>query len=129
VQPAAEPEPEHQSAIGAIASAAISHLAPVSRAEAAPAAPDPGAAWGIQLGAYRGESEAERAERKFEHLAVAEGKEAVILAPGEGERTRLYRVRLMHFSPRAAHTACEELHRQGIACSVVPAAGMKVASR
>jgi D-alanyl-D-alanine carboxypeptidase len=128
-QPTApEPEPERPS-IAAVARAALSHLAPVSHAEAAPVAPEPGEAWGIQLGAYRGEVEAERAERKFEHLAIADGKESVVLAPSSSDRSRLYRVRLMHFSPHSAHAACEELHRQGIACSVVPPNGLKIASR
>jgi D-alanyl-D-alanine carboxypeptidase len=129
VQPIApEPEPERPS-IGAVARAAISHLAPVSHAEAAPVTPEPGEAWGIQLGTYHGEAEAERAERKFEHLAIADGKESVVLAPSSSDRSRLYRVRLLRFSPRSAHAACEELHRQGIACSVVPPNGVRVASR
>jgi D-alanyl-D-alanine carboxypeptidase len=128
-QPTApEPEPERPS-IGAVARAAISHLAPVSHAEAASVAPEPGEAWGIQLGTYRGEAEAERAERKFERLAIADGKESVVLAPSSSDRSRLYRVRLMHFSPRSAHAACEELHRQGTACSVVSPNGVRVASR
>jgi D-alanyl-D-alanine carboxypeptidase len=127
--PKPEPEVERPSTIGAVASAAIRHLAPVSRAEAAPVAPEPGEGWGIQIGAYRGEAAAEQAERKIEHLSVADGKEAVIVAPASGERSRLYRLRLMRFSPRGAHAACEELHRQGLGCSVVPPTGLKVASR
>jgi D-alanyl-D-alanine carboxypeptidase len=131
VQPAvASPQPEqHPSTIGAVASAALQHLAPVSRAEAATVPPAPSEAWGIQVGLYRGEAAAERAERKITHLAIAKGKESVILAPASGERDRVYRLRLLHFSPHGARNACEELHRQGIACTVVPPAGVKVASR
>ena len=124
---AAAPEPAHEhSTLGAVASAAIHHLAPIARAEAAPVAPEP-EGWGIQLGAYRDEAAAERAEHKFVHLAVARGREALILAPSS-ERNRVYRVRLIHFSPHDARAACDELHRQRIACSVVPP-GLKVASR
>jgi D-alanyl-D-alanine carboxypeptidase len=122
-EPAAEPQP--QSAIARVASAALNHLAPVSRAEAAPIPLDQGESWGIQTGAFREEAAAERAERKIDRLTIADGKESVVV----GERARLYRVRLMHFSQHAAHAACEELHRQGIACSVVPPAGLKLASR
>ena len=122
-------EPPRQSAIARVASAAMSHLAPVSRAEAAPIALDQSESWGIQTGPYHEEAAAERVERKIDRLAIADGKESVVLGPGEREHGRLYRVRLMHFSPRAAHAACEELHRQGIACTVVPPAGLKVASR
>jgi D-alanyl-D-alanine carboxypeptidase len=125
---ASPPAEQHPSTIGAIA-AAIQHLAPVTRAEAATVQPEPGEAWGIQLGTYRGEAAAERAEHKITRLAVAKGKESVILAPSSGERDRVYRLRLLHFSPHGARNACEELHRQGIGCTVVPPASLKVASR
>ena len=90
--------------------------------------PESSETWGIQIGSYRGEAAAERAERKISRLAVAKGKESVILAPAAGERDRIYRLRLLHFSPHGARNACGELHRQGIGCTVVPP-GMKVASR
>jgi D-alanyl-D-alanine carboxypeptidase len=130
-QPAATgPQPEpHPSTIGAVAAAAIQHLAPVSHAEAATVQPEPSAAWGIQIGAYRGQTAAERAEQKISRLAIAKGKESVILAPTAGDRDRVYHLRLLHFSPHGARNACEELHRQGIACTVVPPTGMKLASR
>jgi len=127
---AAPPEADtahERSTLGAVASAAIHHLAPVSRAEAAPVATPEPEGWGIQLGTFRDEVSAERAEHRFIHFAVARGREALILAPS-GERNRVYRVRLIHFSPHDARAACDELHRQRIACSVVPP-GMKVASR
>jgi hypothetical protein len=129
-QPAAASPPaeQHPSTIGAVA-AAIQRLAPVSRAEAATVQPEPSEAWGIQVGTYRGEAAAERAEHKITRLTVAKGKESVILAPASGERDRVYRLRLLHFSPHGARNACEELHRQGIGCTVVPPAGLKVASR
>jgi hypothetical protein len=131
VQPAApNPQPEPRpSTIGAVAAAAIQHLAPVSHAEAATVQPEPREAWGIQIGAYRGEAAAERAEHKISRLAIAKGKESVILAPPAGERDRVYRLRLLHFSPHGARNACDELHRQAIACTVVPPASLKVASR
>jgi D-alanyl-D-alanine carboxypeptidase len=118
-----QPPAREASSIAAVASAAIKHLAPVARAEAA----EPAEAWGIQLGAYRGEAAAERAERQVAHLALARGKQAEILAPSAGER--LYRLRLLHFSSQGAHAACEELRRQRQGCTVVPPGSVKVASR
>jgi len=131
VQPAVStpPSEQHPSTIGAVAAAALQHLAPVSHAEAATVQPEPSTAWGIQVGTYRAEAAAERAEHKITRLAIAKGKESVILAPASGERDRVYRLRLLHFSPNGARNACEELRRQGIGCTVVPPAGLKVASR
>jgi D-alanyl-D-alanine carboxypeptidase len=112
--------------IGAIANAAIAHLAPVSKAEAAPVAPEPTGAWAVQLGAYRAESGAARVEQEVSRMALARGKQIQILAPGGGER--LYRARLFSFSAQGARTACGELRKQHIECTVVPT-GVKVASR
>jgi D-alanyl-D-alanine carboxypeptidase len=123
--PISDQPPEHEppSSIAAVASAAIKHLSPVAKAEAAE---PPVAGWGIQIGAYKAEAAAERAERQAAHLTLARGKQAEILAPSAGER--LYRVRLMRFTPQAARAACEELHRQHQGCTVVPPSSVKVAS-
>ena len=115
-----------EKSLGEVAAAAISHLAPVSSAEAAPATHEPSEGWGIQLGAFRAEAAAERVEREVAHFAWAKGKQVQILAPAAGER--LYRARLLNFSPQAARVACGELHREHINCSVVQT-GVKVASR
>jgi D-alanyl-D-alanine carboxypeptidase len=113
-------------ALGAVASSAISHLAPVSKAEAAPVASESHEGWGIQLGAFRAAAAAEHVEREVARLALARGKQAQTLAPSGSER--LYRARFVYFSPQAARAACGELHKQHIDCSVVPVAGVKVAS-
>jgi D-alanyl-D-alanine carboxypeptidase len=120
------PSRETSPTIGAVASAALGHLAPVAKAEAAAVAPEPGAGWAIQLGAFRAESGAERVEREVSRLALARGKHLQILAPTATDR--LYRARLLYFSAPAARAACGELHKQHIDCSVVPA-GVNVASR
>jgi len=125
-RPAAADQPP-PSRLAAVASAAIKHLAPVGRAEAAPAA-EPAEGWGIQLGAYRNPTAAEHAERGVSRLSFARGKELLIVAPA-GERNPLYRLRLVHFTAQGAHAACEELHRQRQACTVVPPPGVKMASR
>jgi D-alanyl-D-alanine carboxypeptidase len=113
--------------LAAVAAAAASHLAPVAKAEAAPVTPEPGEGMAIQLGAFRAEAPAEHAAREVERFAFARGKQAQILAPAGSER--LYRARLIYFTPHAARAACDELKKQHLACSVVPATSVKVASR
>ena len=134
-QAAAEPAtisdapPQHSvpATIASVANAAVSHLAPVSRAEAAPASAEPNEGWAVQMGAYRGQAAAERVAREVTRLGVARGKQAQILPPAGSER--LYRARLVYFTAQGARTACAELHKQQhIECSVVPA-GVRVANR
>ena len=108
------------------------HLAPVGRAEAAPVAhevpPANGDTWSIQIGAFRSDAAAEHAAHRVAALPVVKGKPSQILPPTKGDATRLYRARLLHFTAKSAQTACEELHRRGLACSIVRPIGMKVAS-
>ncbi len=91
---AARPQPRSDF-IAHVASAAMHHLAPVTKAEAAPLARRELARhetaaseeeWSIQLGAFRGAAAAERAARHVAHLAVARGKPRQILAPAKSER-------------------------------------------
>ena len=125
--PAAAAQPAHPApSLATVAAAAVSHLAPVSKAEAAPVQPEPGENWVIQIGAFRAESGAERVEHEVSRLALARGKLAQILAPAGNER--LYRARLLYFTAHSARSACGELRKQHIPCSVMPA-GSKVASR
>ena len=124
----AEPPARHpQSSLTAVAKAAMQHLAPVSKAEAAPVAVESREGWGIEIGGYRAKAAALRVERQIVHLAFAKGKEAQILAPAA--KDRLYRVQLLRFSPKGARAACEELRRQRHACTPVPPSAVKVASR
>jgi D-alanyl-D-alanine carboxypeptidase len=122
-----QPVRDTPSTLAAVAHAAMKHLAPVAKAEAAPLAADPAEAWGIQLGAYRAEAGAERVVREIGQFAFARGKEAQILAPSGGDR--LYRARLVHFSAQGARAACAEMHKQHYDCTIVPPTGVKVASR
>ena len=129
---AAAPQAQRADTIGKIASAALRHLAPVSKAQAATAVhQSPAAAaeegWGIQLGAFRGEAAAEQAVRQAAGLPLARGKQQQVLAPTKSDRARLYRARLLHFSEKGAQAACAQLKRRGIACSAVRAGAVKVA--
>src|SRR5712691_779995 len=117
--------------LGNVAKAALRHLAPVGKAEASPLvheAAAAGADWAIQLGAFHDEAAAEQATRNVAGLAIAKAKPQQILAPAKRDSSRLYRARLLHFTAKSAQAACAELHRKGIACSVVRPGGVKVAS-
>jgi len=117
--------------LGNVAKAALKHLSPVGKAEAAPLAheaPSGGSDWAIQLGAFHDEAAAEEATRSVAGLAIAKAKPHQILAPAKRDSRRLYRARLLHFTSKGAEPACTELHRKGIACSVVRPGSLKVAS-
>jgi D-alanyl-D-alanine carboxypeptidase len=107
--------------------AALQHLAPVVRAEAATAKheirEDAEARdkkdWAIQIGAFRAPSAARHAAREVAHLAIARGKPRQILR-ARAERHRLYRARLLNFTEKGAETACAEVRRRGFGCAVLP---------
>jgi D-alanyl-D-alanine carboxypeptidase len=119
-----------RSGIDRVAQAALRHLAPVGRAEAATSPREPAASeeWAIQLGAFSAERAAEHAIRQAATLAVARGKPHQVMAPAKREKPALYRARLLHFTQKGAQAACVELRRRNIACSVVRPAGLKLAS-
>jgi D-alanyl-D-alanine carboxypeptidase len=111
---------------------ALRHLAPVGKAEAAPLAreaPGGGEDWSIQLGAFRAEAAAQQALRQAAGVAAAKGKPHEILAPAKNDSSHLYRALLTRFTPKGAQAACAELHKKGIACTVVRPGAQKVASR
>ncbi|HEY1258005.1 MAG TPA: serine hydrolase [Stellaceae bacterium] len=108
------------------------HLSPVTKADAAvlPHAPREAASaerWGIQLGAFRAESSAEKAGHAAAGLAVAKGKRLQIVETGKTAKARLYRARLTNFTPQEAQSACAALRKKKIECAVVPPAGVRVA--
>ena len=137
VADAEQPQPAPSQKPGLLTKAAArlaAHLAPIGKAEAAPLAHEQRAApagerWSIQLGAFRAESAAARAARVAAGLPTAKGKPLQIVEPAKADKERLYRARLLNFSPQEAWSACIALHRKNIECSVVPPAGLKVANR
>ena len=50
------------------------------------------------------------------------GKPQQILAPSKSDRHGLYRVRVLRFSESSARSACAELKKRKIACTVVRSA-------
>ena len=111
------------------------HLSPVARAEAAtlpgePARPALGSErWGIQLGAFHAPAAAEKAARDAAGLAIAKGKPMQIVEPGKGAGKQLYRARLLNFTPREAQSACAQLRKKKIECSVIWPSTPKVAAQ
>jgi len=111
--------------------AALRHLAPIGRAEAAPLKPrlreervrEEAMArrkdWAIQIGAFRAPAAARHAAREAAHLAIARGKPRQIVR-ARVDRRHLYRARLLHFTERGAETACTVLRRRGFGCFVLP---------
>jgi cell division protein FtsN len=110
------------------------HLSPVAKAEAAtlpsePLRPGPNSErWGIQLGAFHAPAAAQKAALDAASLAIAKGKPMQIVEPGKGNG-KLYRARLLNFTPREAQSACAQLHKKKIECSVVAPTAPKVAAR
>ena len=117
------------------ASRLAAHLSPVGKAEAATLpheVPRPAIAaerWGIQLGAFRAPAAAEKAARDAASLSIARGKPLQIVEPGKAVKDRLYRARLLNFTPREAQGACAQLHKKKMECSVVSPTSPRVAAR
>jgi D-alanyl-D-alanine carboxypeptidase len=113
------------------------HLSPVGKAEAETLpqhtpTPHPAPApdrWGIQLGAFHAPAAAERALQHAARLPVAKGKPVQIVDLGKTSKHRLYRARLLNFTPREAQSACAELHKKKMECAVISPTTPKVASR
>ena len=111
------------------------HLSPVGKAEAATLPRETGRAapmpehWGIQLGAFHQPAAATKAAQAAASLQVAKGKPVQIVEPGKAKKDRLYRARLLNFTPREAQTACARLHQKGMQCSVISPTSPKLAAR
>jgi D-alanyl-D-alanine carboxypeptidase len=115
-------------AIGRLAAAALRDSPPSRSAKPTEDAPREGERWGIQIGAYRAQTLADRAVHKAARLRVTRGKPQQIVA-ARSERNPIYLARLVHFTPKAARAACVALHRRGMACEVVRPEELKYANR
>lgn len=121
--PAKATAAHHPGFLGHVASNALRHLTPVARAEAATLrrADTADDDWAIQLGAYRAEATAVKIARKAAHYSVARGKKSQIAVVSHRHAAKLYRVRLLHFTEKAARAACAALHHHDITCAAIPA--------
>jgi D-alanyl-D-alanine carboxypeptidase len=125
---------EKPGAITKAASRLAAHLSPFGKAEAAPLAREravpAGEHWSIQLGAFHAETAALKAARAAAgSLAGAKSRPVQIIEPAKADKERLYRARLLNFTPQEAWSACVALHKKKIECSVVPVTGLKIAAR
>jgi D-alanyl-D-alanine carboxypeptidase len=130
------PSPAPRSKSGMITKAAsrlAAHLSPFGKAEAAPLMRERTTAaerWSIQLGAFRDETIAMKAARAAAaSLGNAKGRSVQIVEPARADKERLYRARLLNFTPQEAWSACVALHKKKIECSVVPVGSLKIAAR
>ena len=131
--PPEEPGPDNRSGFGAAAARFAARLAPITRAEAAvppraQRATAAGEGWSIQLGAFHAEAAAEGTARAAASLAAAKGKPTQIVESGRTAKARLYRARLLDFTPHEAQSACAALHKKRLQCVVVPPS-LRVANR
>ncbi|HEY3911853.1 MAG TPA: D-alanyl-D-alanine carboxypeptidase [Stellaceae bacterium] len=130
-EPLHEPARPKPGLLRTAAARLAAHLSPVGKAEAAvlPRQPLVADRWGIQLGAFRAREAAERVGRIAESLPVARGKPLQIVDPGRAAKSRVYRARLLDFTPREAETACAQLHKKRIECFVVRPTVLNLAAR
>jgi D-alanyl-D-alanine carboxypeptidase len=115
----------------------LANLSPVSRAEAATTRVAPrhqkkemSLGWSIQVGAFAQHLAASRAgERTLSKLPSARGKGILVVGPTRGDRDRVFRTRITHFSETEAEEACRALRKKHLACVVVAPNAEQVASR
>ena len=126
-QPVAAPEPQ---SFTARAKRTLSHLSPVSTAEAAtPRRAEPTTErWSIQVGAFSQKAAAEKAaSHALATLHPGKGKIIAVLAPSIPEGERYFRARIVNFSEREAERACHVLRKKGRDCAVRPPSSMHMA--
>ena len=129
-----QPVKEKPGLLGKAAARLAAHLAPIAKAEAAPIGREQrpsstGERWGVQLGVFHTGGAAAKAAREAASLPVARGKPMQIVEPAKADRERLYRARLLNFTPQEAWSACIALHKKSIECTVVPPPALRVANR
>ncbi len=100
-------------------------LAPVGNAEAAepPRMKRVSASadrWSIQLGAFRAETVAQKTAEAAAKLSPVKGKPSQIVESGQRARARVYKARLLDFTPQQAQIACIALHKMSMRCLVIP---------
>jgi D-alanyl-D-alanine carboxypeptidase len=121
----AEPGQFEPGVLSKAASRLAAHLAPVADAEAAvpPRLKRMSASadrWSIQLGAFHAATGAQQTARAAASLTVLKGKPSQIVESGKTAKARLYRARLLDFTPQQAQIACIALHKMSIECQVIP---------
>ena len=105
-----------------LGSRVVSHLNPISRANAATSSDDPeDDAWGIQVGAYTRLASAEKAA--FSAVAKLPRRDksvrALALAPFKSDKHKIYRARVMGFSEQEARDACRLLQKRKTTCALI----------
>jgi D-alanyl-D-alanine carboxypeptidase len=117
----AKKAPANRSTLHMIAHRAVGGLArlsPISKAEAA--TPSRNAShWAIQVGAYRARASASRAGNVARaHIPAARSKTVVVVAT-KSRHGVIYNARILDLTPSEARSACDTLHREHRACTVL----------
>ncbi|MSO92975.1 MAG: D-alanyl-D-alanine carboxypeptidase [Rhodospirillales bacterium] len=105
--------------------AQVKHAAPAATSPAATASTNESQPWGIQIGAFKRQSDAKAAaERALAMLApVIDDAEVVVLqSQKKGGRDMLYRARIHGISKTEASKACRLLHKKKMGCMEVQVA-------
>jgi D-alanyl-D-alanine carboxypeptidase len=101
-----------------IAGRAIASLSPIGRAEAATPARSV-VRWTVQVGAYRAKVSATRAgDEARAHAAAMHGKPVVVVAT-RSPHGAIYTARVTGMTQNEAKAACDTLHREHRACTVL----------
>lgn len=80
--------------------------------------------WGVQIGAFRGESRAHSAaDFTAQRLRDLPASAAIEVTPLHGERETLYRARIVGMDRGIASEVCRELRRSGSPCVMVTPSG------
>ena len=100
-------------AVGGLAS-----LSPISKAEAA-TSPHNAPHWAIQVGAFRARASAARAGNTARAHAPAAHSKPVVVVMTRSHHGAVYNARIVDLSANEAHAACDTLHREHRACTVL----------
>lgn len=106
----------------------LANLSPISRAEAA--TPPRGIErWSIQVGAYRQEAAAARANASALAHLPGEPGEAIVIASSHGQKHPTYQARIVNLTEKQAQNACHVLRRAHQACAVMGPSVQMAAAR
>ncbi len=108
-----EPATDHSDTLARRAGRALAQLSPVGKAEASTHG-RVGDGWSIQIGAFtQHEAAAHAAEQALQRVPGAKGHPVHVIDPAHGEKEKVFRARIVHFTHRDALAACRTLHKRG----------------
>jgi D-alanyl-D-alanine carboxypeptidase len=114
-----DPPADSRDTLAHKAGQALAQFSPVGRAEAATRG-RAGDSWSIQVGAYLQRNAAEHAaEVALQRIPDAKAHVVHVVDPPRGEKEKMFRARLVHFTHHDALAACRVLHKVHHSCAVI----------